>query len=102
MELYFETVGEGEPLLLLHGFTGIGSDWDLVFEEPPPGFQCISPDLRGHGRSTNPLPGYSFRQSALDLFALLDSLGIERFKAAGVLGGAAKLCSTWQRSNRRA
>jgi hypothetical protein len=35
MEMYFETVGEGEPLLSLHGFTGIGSDWDPVFEEPP-------------------------------------------------------------------
>ncbi len=91
MEMYFETVGEGEPLLLLHGFTGIGSDWDLVFEEPPQGFRCILPDLRGHGRSTNRLPGYSFRQSALDMFALLDSLGIERFKAAGVSGGGQTL-----------
>jgi hypothetical protein len=26
MEMYYETTGEGEPLVLLHGFTGSGGD----------------------------------------------------------------------------
>ena len=91
IEMYYETAGEGEPLVLLHGFTGIGSDWDYVFAETPPGYRCILPDLRGHGRSTNSLPDFSFLQSALDILGLLDTLGIERFKAIGVSGGGQTL-----------
>ncbi len=46
---------------------------------------------RGHGRSTNPSMKFTFRQSALDVFALLDRLGIERFKAIGLSLGAKTL-----------
>jgi pimeloyl-ACP methyl ester carboxylesterase len=43
IELSFEVVGEGEPLLWLHGFMGVGADWKYVFEEPPAGFRLIAP-----------------------------------------------------------
>jgi pimeloyl-ACP methyl ester carboxylesterase len=90
-DMYYETRGEGEPLILLHGFTGSGADWSLVFKSPPDGFQLIVPDLRGHGRSTNPSMKFTLRQSALDMFALLDHLRIERFKAIGLSAGAKTL-----------
>jgi pimeloyl-ACP methyl ester carboxylesterase len=91
MEMYYEIRGEGEPLVLLHGGTGVGAHWDLVFQEPPAGYRSIVPDLRGHGRSTNPAGELTFRQSALDVFALLDHLGIERFQAIGMSFGAKTL-----------
>jgi pimeloyl-ACP methyl ester carboxylesterase len=91
IQMYYEIRGEGEPLILLHGFTGSGSDWSLIFSEPPSGYRLIVPDLRGHGRSTNPSGLFSLRQCALDMFALLDQLGIERFKAIGLSGGAKTL-----------
>ena len=50
MEMYYETRGTGDPLLLLHGGGGVGSNWNLIFPEPPAGFQLVIPDLRGHGR----------------------------------------------------
>jgi pimeloyl-ACP methyl ester carboxylesterase len=76
-EMYVEERGEGQPLLLLHGGTGIGADWSLVFTAgDPAGFRVIVPDLRGHGRSTNPARTFTFRQVARDVFALLDHLGI--------------------------
>ena len=54
-QMYLEERGDGAPLLLLHGGTGIGSDWNLVFAGGgPAGFRVIVPVLRGHGRSTNP------------------------------------------------
>ena len=56
IDLYFERRGEGAPLLLLHGGGGAGVNWNLVFDQPPAGYQLIVPDFRGHGRSTNP-PG---------------------------------------------
>ncbi|HST52778.1 MAG TPA: alpha/beta hydrolase [Pyrinomonadaceae bacterium] len=90
-EMYFEVRGEGEPLVLLHGGGGAGVNWELVFKETPDGFQLIVPDLRGHGGSTNPTREFTFRQSALDVFALLDHLGVGRFKAAGLSMGAKTL-----------
>jgi pimeloyl-ACP methyl ester carboxylesterase len=80
--------GEGEPLLLLHGFGGTGERWDWCIDEFSREYQLIVPDHRGHGRSTNPTGEFTNRQAALDAFALLDSLGIETFKGMGVSTGA--------------
>ncbi|HZS05530.1 MAG TPA: alpha/beta hydrolase [Blastocatellia bacterium] len=91
IEMYYEIRGEGEPLLLLHGGTGVGANWELIFKSPPEGCRLVIPDLRGHGRSTNPSMKFTFRQSALDVFALLDGLGIKRFKAIGMSLGAKTL-----------
>jgi pimeloyl-ACP methyl ester carboxylesterase len=91
IELYCEIRGTGEPLVLLHGGGGAGVNWSLVFKEAPAGFQLIVPDLRGHGHSTNPSGEFTFRQSALDVFTLVDHLSIERFKAIGVSLGAKTL-----------
>jgi pimeloyl-ACP methyl ester carboxylesterase len=91
IEMYCEVRGQGEPLLFLSGFTGLGADWDYVFKDPVEGFQLVLPDARGHGRSTNPSGVFTFRQSALDVYALFDQLGIGRFKAIGLSAGAKTL-----------
>jgi len=91
IELYYELRGDGEPLVLLHGGGGAGSNWNLVFADPPQGHRLIIPDLRGHGRSLNPSGEFSFRQCALDVLALLDQLEINRFKAIGLSLGAKTL-----------
>src|SRR5262249_53696320 len=91
MELFFRLTGEGEPLMLLHGFSGCGDDWQYTFKTPLTGYRVIAPDLRGHGRSTNPSRQFTFRQSALDMFALLDALQIDRCKAIRLTGGAKTL-----------
>ena len=87
VRLFYRDHGTGEPLLLLHGFTGSGEDWAHVFSSPPPN-RVITPDLRGHGRSTNPSGSFRFADVARDIFALLDHLGIDRIKAIGMSAGA--------------
>ncbi|MBU8895491.1 alpha/beta hydrolase [Corallococcus sp. M34] len=90
LRLHFTVMGEGPPLLLLHGFTGVGADWAHVFDLDALGrqYRLIVPDLRGHGRSLNPSDNFTMRQCAVDVLALLDSLGIERCRAMGMsLGG---------------
>src|SRR5947209_18712745 len=47
-DFFWETIGEGEPLLWLHGVLGSGADWRSIFKEAPAGFRLIAPDLRGH------------------------------------------------------
>ena len=91
IELHCEIRGEGEPLVLLHGGTGAGGDWRYVFDAPLEGYRTLVPDLRGHGRSTNPSGTLTFRQVAADVLALMDRLGIERFKAIGMSMGAKTL-----------
>jgi pimeloyl-ACP methyl ester carboxylesterase len=88
--LFFETRGDGAPLLLLHGGSGIGADWTLVFGADPAGFRAIVPDMRGHGRSTNP-GAFAIREAAADMFALLDHLGLARVSAIGLSLGAKTL-----------
>ena len=91
IQMYCEVHGRGEPLVLLHGFTGSGGDWESFVNDFAAEYQLVIPDLRGHGGSTNPSNVFTFRQSALDVFALLDNLNVERFKAIGVSGGAKTL-----------
>lgn len=89
-ELYVETRGTGEPLVLLHGFTGCGSDWKHVFdlEALARRYRLILPDARGHGRSTNPGGEFTHRACAADLIAVLDALELPRVRAIGMsLGG---------------
>ena len=87
MQMYYVLAGQGEPLVLLHGYTGASNDWAVIFDDLVREYQLVIPDLRGHGRSINPLREFTHRQAALDVVALLDHLGIERFKAIGISGG---------------
>lgn len=91
IEMYYEIRGAGEPLLLLHGGGGVGANWEVIFPSPPHGYRLISPDARGHGSTTNPAMRFTFKQLAQDVFALLDHLGIDRFKAIGLSLGAKTL-----------
>ena len=84
IQIYFETHGDGEPLLFLHGFLGSGDTWQYIFQAAPEGHRLIAPDLRGHGASTNPSNAFTFRQASDDVFSLLDHLGVDRVKAIGV------------------
>ena len=54
-------------------------------------FRLIVPDLRGHGRSTNPSNKFTHKQAALDIFALLDHLGLNTFRAMGTSTGGMTL-----------
>jgi pimeloyl-ACP methyl ester carboxylesterase len=90
IDLFYEMHGTGEPLLLLHGGFGIGADFKLLFDfaELSQHYCVIAPDLRGHGRSTNPAAAITIRQCALDVLALLDGLGVARFKTVAISLGA--------------
>ena len=94
-EMYYQQDGHGEPLVLLHGFTGCSDDWFPFVDRLIDGHLLVIPDLRGHGRSTNPGTSFTHRQCALDVCTLLDSLGIDRCDAIGQ-ARVPKPCSTLQ------
>src|SRR4051812_6775475 len=83
--------GEGEPLVLLHGFTGTWHHWRPVLGELVPRFEVIAPTLAGHdGGPEFPLDGVlTLEQGADALEQHLDELGVETAHFAGnSMGGA--------------
>lgn len=89
IDLYYETEGSGEPLLLLHGGTGCLENWNHAGRDQfAQQYRLILPDARGHGRTTNPEKAITHRQCALDMLALLNHLGIRKCRAVGLSMGA--------------
>ena len=75
MELYYEQVGEGAPvLLLLHGMAGNAGVWQPFIDVLRGRWhgRILVPDLRGHGRSPHGRH-YGFGQHAADVAELLDA-----------------------------
>ena len=103
LDIHYRDWGQGEPLILLHGFTGAGADWRHVFDLDALAKtrRLIIPDLRGHGGTNNPSAHFFHRQCAFDLYALLDELGIARVDAVGLsLGGNTLLHMATQQPQR--
>jgi pimeloyl-ACP methyl ester carboxylesterase len=77
-EIYYEERGRGVPLVLVHGGLASGAGWQPVAGELTDGFRVITPDSRGHGRSTNPSGELSYAAIADDLAAFITALGLHR------------------------
>ena len=80
--------GEGEPLLLLHGYPQTHAMWHKVAPDLARDYTVVCPDLRGYGDSSKPkgLPdhsNYSKRAMALDMAEVMSALGHERFHVVG-------------------
>lgn len=91
VKIYYEIHGEGEPFLLLHGFSGTHNTWQPWIKELSEKYKLIIPDLRGHGNSTNPSNIFTHKLAAIDMFGLMDHLGIEQFRAIGISSGGMTL-----------
>lgn len=91
VKIYYEVYGEGEPLVLLHGFTMSHEMWDEWIEDMSQNHKLVLADLRGHGRSTNPSNHFTHQESARDIYALMDALQIDTFKAIGYSSGGMTL-----------
>jgi pimeloyl-ACP methyl ester carboxylesterase len=88
--LFYEIIGSGSPLVLIHGFSTDRRLWDAQIEAFSKNYQVIRYDLRGFGKSALPTTeSYSHHE---DLKALIGYLGIEQASYLGQsLGGAIAL-----------
>lgn len=87
---HVEICGGGDPLLLLHGFSGAASTWDAIAEELADDFLLVAIDLLGHGASDAPRdrPSYRMESVAADIIDLLGQLGLEKPNLLGYsMGG---------------
>ena len=75
--------GAGEPLVMLHGWPQHWYEWRHVIGPLAERYRVICPDLRGLGWTDAPPRGYEKENLASDVLALLDELGVERFRLLG-------------------
>jgi pimeloyl-ACP methyl ester carboxylesterase len=86
LNMYYETHGDGPPLLLLHGGSGsIPEKW-IPFFAPP--FRVIAPEQMGHGRTADLVDRpFHYHEMAEDTVELMRQLGIERAVVVGYSDG---------------
>jgi pimeloyl-ACP methyl ester carboxylesterase len=92
VDLHVEVHGQGEPVLLLHGWPDTAGLWrGQVPALTAAGFQVIAPDLRGFGRSGRPdaRDSYKLANSVADVAAVLDAAGASSAHVVGHDWGAA-------------
>ena len=68
--LHYLTAGEGEPVILLHGYAQTSHMWRPLIAELAKTRAVIAPDLRGIGQSAKPPQGYDKKTMAQDVHAL--------------------------------
>jgi pimeloyl-ACP methyl ester carboxylesterase/alkylhydroperoxidase family enzyme len=81
--LHYLIAGQGEPVLLLHGYAQTGHMWRPLIAELARTRTVIAPDLRGFGDSEKPDGGYDKKRMAQDVHALAASLGHKRVAVVG-------------------
>jgi pimeloyl-ACP methyl ester carboxylesterase len=88
VKLHYAEAGQGEPLVLQHGWPQHWWMWRHQIAPLAERFRVICPDLRGHGWSDKPAGDYRKDQLMRDLIGLLDELGLEKVRYVGHDWGA--------------
>ena len=83
VQIYFETYGSGEPVLVLHGGLGCLERMHHQIRALAEKYLVIAVDTRGHGRSSGAEEPFSYALLADDMLAVLDTLKIARVSIVG-------------------
>ncbi len=82
VNLYFQEVGKGEPVLILHGLFGSSDNWRTVSLKLSQKNLVYSIDLRNHGRSPHD-PVHDFGSMAADLYEFIEREELEQVNLIG-------------------
>jgi pimeloyl-ACP methyl ester carboxylesterase len=87
--IWYGVVGEGQPVILLHGGLESSQDWgNQVSALLENHYQVILIDTRGHGRSTLGTFPLSYELMQSDVIAVMDELHLQKAKFVGWSDGA--------------
>jgi len=89
IDLYYEDLGEGQPVVLIHGWPLSGRSWERqVPALLEAGYRVVTYDRRGFGHSGRPSTGYDYDTLASDLNTLLNTLDLRNAVLVGFsMGG---------------
>ena len=89
ININYEIIGDGQPLLFIHGLGSSLRDWEDQVPVFCKNFKVITLDLRGHGQTDKPKGPYSISMFAEDIAELIKSLKVDPVHVVGIsLGGA--------------
>ena len=77
-KIYVRSGGKGPAVVMLHGFGDTGDMWAPIASKLVQDHTVIVPDLRGMGLSAHPDTGYTKKNEALDVAAVLDHLKVDK------------------------
>lgn len=82
-KLYYEVYGQGDPLILLHGYTLSSKSWIEFVNEYSTMYQVILVDLQGHGKSGSFESDLSIKSVASEVDELIQYLNFDSILAIG-------------------
>jgi pimeloyl-ACP methyl ester carboxylesterase len=94
--IHFEVHGQGQPLLMTHGFGATCRMWDEQIEEFTDRHRLIVWDLPGHGNSDNPRNTTTNDNVVEDMLALLDTENAKRAVLVGLGAGGSLSLRFWR------
>lgn len=83
INIFYETYGSGEPLVMIAGFAADHLIWQLLIRDLAKQFQVVVIDNRGVGQTDSPDTEYTLELMADDTVAVMDALNINK---ATILG----------------
>jgi non-heme chloroperoxidase len=92
IDLYYEDLGDGQPVVLIHGYPLNGHSWERQTKALlDAGYRVIAYDRRGWGQSSQPTTGHDYDTYAADLNELLEQLEITDIVLAGFSMGTGEV-----------
>jgi pimeloyl-ACP methyl ester carboxylesterase len=88
-QVYYETSGDGEPLILLHGGFGTVEDFASQTPELAKRFKVVAFERPGHGRTADNGEPFTFTRMSEYTVDFMESLGLKRANLVGWSDGAA-------------
>ena len=94
--IYYEREGKGRPIVLIHGWGCSGRFYKKNVEGLKDRYEVITMDMRGHGRSSKMLDGYSIDRMAKDIHEVIEYLGLKDVLLMGWSMGGPTMLSYWK------
>jgi non-heme chloroperoxidase len=92
IDIYYEDLGSGQPVVLIHGFPLNGHSWEKqVAVLLKAGYRVITYDRRGFGSSSQPSVGYDYETFTDDLHKLIATLDLRDMVLVGFSMGTGEV-----------
>ncbi len=94
--IYYELEGQGRPVVLIHGWGCSGRFYQKNMEGLKDRFTVVTMDMRGHGRSSKGLDGYTIDRMAQDIHEVIEFLSLKNILLMGWSMGGPTMLSYWK------